>query len=73
MVHERDVNAARNLQRLEGLAKAEITRGDVGPLLADVNCVASAVVEPASLDNRKAARFSEAIFCLMATKAQTDA
>jgi hypothetical protein len=30
MVHERDVNAARNLQRLEGLAKAEVTRGTWG-------------------------------------------
>ena len=38
MVHERDVNAARKLQRRD-LAEAEVTRGDMGPLLADVKCV----------------------------------
>jgi hypothetical protein len=38
IVHERDVNAARKLQRRD-LAKAEVTRGDMGPLLADVKCV----------------------------------
>jgi len=29
MAHERDLNAARHLQR-RGLAKAEVTRGDMG-------------------------------------------
>ena len=45
MVQSVTQEAARNLQRL-GLAKAEVTRGDIRPLRADANVLASAVVKP---------------------------
>ena len=43
--HDRDINAAINLERL-GLAEAEVTRGDMGPLLVHASVLASAMVEP---------------------------
>ena len=43
--HDRDVNAAKNLEKL-GLAKAEVTRGDMMPLLAGASLPASVVIEP---------------------------
>ena len=45
MVHERDPKG-RQKSSTVGLAKAEVMRGDIGPVLADANVLASAVVEP---------------------------
>jgi putative transposase len=43
--HDRDANAAINLRKL-GLARAEVTRGDMAPLPVCASVPASAVVEP---------------------------
>jgi putative transposase len=50
--HDRDINAAINLERL-GLAKAEVTRGDMTPLLACASVPVSAAAEPRTLVSTK--------------------
>jgi len=45
MAHDRDLNGAKNLEK-RGLAKAEVTRGDMMPLRAGASLPASLVVEP---------------------------
>jgi transposase len=51
IVHERDPNAAINLEK-RGLAKPELTRGDTVPLHPGVSSAASAAAQPRTLTVR---------------------